>query len=219
MQQEPARLMEASEQLDQTPEPAVPGRREKRKQEIRERIEQAAYRLFRQRSIDSVSIEQICDQADVARRTFYGHYPNKQALLKALSQSRVRFTADDMVHRIMAEQADTPARINAMIDYMEENLAGYTDVDRALILQAPDALDDDHHLREVSDSLRGYLAQMFEEGQGAGDTSSAFSPGLLADMVVGTTNTMMVSWAVDPDYPIAEKLEEARRLFESVIKA
>lgn len=211
--------MEATDQLDQTPEPPVPGRREKRKQEIRDRIEQAAYRLFRQHGIDSVSIEQICDQADVARRTFYGHYPNKQALLNALSQSRVRFTADDLVHRIMAEQVDTPARINAMIDYMEENLAGYTAVDRALILQAPDAMDDDQHLREVSDSLRVYMTQMFEAGQAAGDTNAAFSAGLLADMVVGTTNTMIVSWAVNPDYPIGEKLEEARRLFESVIKA
>lgn len=211
--------MEATEQLDQSPEPPVQGRREKRKQEIRERIEQAAYGLFKQRGIEGVSIEQICDEADVARRTFYGHYPNKQALLNALSQSRVRFTADDMVHRIMAEQVNTPARIKAMIDYMEENLAGYTAVDRALILQAPDALEDDNHLREVSDSLRGYLAQMFRQGQAAGDTNREFSPGLLADMVIGTTNTMIVSWAVDPDYPISEKLEEARRLFESVVSA
>ena len=57
------------------------GRREKRKQEIRSRIEEAAYRLFKQQGIEETSIEQICIEADVARRTFYGHYPNKHALL------------------------------------------------------------------------------------------------------------------------------------------
>jgi AcrR family transcriptional regulator len=195
------------------------GRREKRKQEIRERIEEAAYALFKRHGIDEVSIEQICAGADVARRTFYGHYPNKQALLQAMSQSRVRFTADAMVQRVMQAQADTPARVDAMISYMEENLASYTAVDRALIVMAPGSLDDDSHLREVSDSLRDYLVELFARGQAEGDTSGAFSPALLADMVMGTINTMIVNWAANPDYPITEKLEEARRLFHSVIRA
>ena len=218
MQQERTRYMEATDNLDPIPAAQAPGRREKRKQEIRDRIQQAAYRLFKQHGIDEVSIEQICEGADVARRTFYGHYPNKQALLQALSQSRVRFSADDMMQRIMAEQADTPSRVAAMIRYMEENLAGYTAIDRALIILAPGSLDDDNHLREVSDSLRDYLAGMFAQGQADGDTSQAFSPDLLADMVVGTTNTLIVNWALDQDYPIGEKLEEARDLFESVIR-
>ena len=40
------------------------GRREKRKQEIRSRIEEAAYRLFREQGIEDTSIEQICVEAD-----------------------------------------------------------------------------------------------------------------------------------------------------------
>jgi AcrR family transcriptional regulator len=194
------------------------GRREKRKLETRERIEQAAYNLFKRQGIEAVSIEQICSVADVARRTFYGHYPNKQALLQSLSRSRVWFTADDMVSKLMAQHSDTASRVHAMIDYMEENLAGYGEVDRALILIAPGSLDEENHLREVSDSLRDHLAELFREGQDAGNVGARFSAELLADMVMGTTNTMIVNWAVNPNYPITEKLEEARRLFDSVIK-
>ena len=62
------------------------GRREKRKQEIRARIEDAAYALFKTQGIEETSIEQICVEADVARRTFYGHFPNKHALLGGLAQ-------------------------------------------------------------------------------------------------------------------------------------
>lgn len=194
------------------------GRREKRKLEIRERIEQAAYSLFKRDGIEAVSIEQICSVADVARRTFYGHYPNKQALLQSLSRNRVWFTADDMMSKLMAQHSDTASRVHAMIDYMEENLAGYGEVDRALILIAPGSLDEENHLREVSDSLRDHLAELFREGQGAGNVGARFSAELLADMVMGTTNTMIVNWAVNPNYPITEKLEEARRLFDAVIK-
>jgi len=196
---------------------AEPGRREKRKLEIRERIEQAAYDLFKDQGIDDVSIEQICEAADVARRTFYGHYPNKAALLQALSASRVWFTADNMMQRVMSKPSGTIARVDAMLDYMEENLANYSDVDRALILNVPGNLDSDNHLRQVSDSLRDYLAGIFQEGQVAGDTTTAFSPELLADMVMGTANTIVVNWAINPDETVATRLEEARALFKHVL--
>ena len=47
--------------------------------------------------------------------------------------------------------------------------------------------------------------------------SQTFSPELLSNMVMGTTNTLIVNWAVDPSYPIDARLEEARRLFDKVI--
>ena len=199
-------------------EPTIrPNRREKRKQEIRSRIEDAAYQLFKHEGIHDVSIEQICVAADVARRTFYGHYPNKQALLQALSQSRVWGTADKMIERIRETHESTSARMSAMINYMEQNLRTYRSVDRALILIAPESFDNKNHLRDVSNSLRDHFTEFFSYGQANGDTTKVYSPELLAEMVMGTINSMMVNWALNPEYPIFEKLEEARRLFTDVI--
>jgi AcrR family transcriptional regulator len=195
----------------------LPSRREKRKQEIRSRIEDAAYTLFKRDGIQEVSIEQICDAADVARRTFYGHYPNKQALLQSLSQSRVWGTADEMIQHIRDTHDSTLARMSAMIDYMEENLGTYEAVDRALILIGPSSFEEKNHLREVSNSLRDHFIEFFRSGQHKGDTSADFSPELLAEMVMGTINALMANWAINPDYPIFDKLEEARTLFERVI--
>ena len=36
-------------------------------------------------------------------------------------------------------------------------------------------------------------------------------------MVVGTLNTLTTSWAIDSSYPIFDKLEEARLMFERLI--
>jgi hypothetical protein len=36
-------------------------------------------------------------------------------------------------------------------------------------------------------------------------------------MIVGTLNTLTTSWAIDSDYPIFAKLEEARVMFEQLI--
>ena len=195
----------------------LPGRREKRKQEIRSRIEEAAYELFKRDGIQDVSIEQICGAADVARRTFYGHYPNKQALLHSLSQARVWDTADEMIQRIRETHESTPARMSAMIDYMEEKLATYEDVDRALTLITLNSFEDQNHLRDVSNSLRDHFIGFFKAGQHRGDTSSDYSPELMAEMVMGTINALITNWALNPDYPIFDKLEEARHLFFNVI--
>ena len=198
-------------------EPPV-GRREKRKQEIRARIEEAAYKLFKRQGIEDTSIEEICVQADVARRTFYGHYPNKHALLGGLGISRLYKQSEPMLRLLMDNHQSTRDRLAAMIDYIEANFAGYADIDRQLILMAPSifANDTEQH-REIGNSAIESFKQLIIAGQGIGDTRTDFSPEILATMVVGTLNTLTTSWAIDSSYPIFDKLEEARLLFESMI--
>jgi AcrR family transcriptional regulator len=198
-------------------EPPV-GRREKRKQEIRARIEEAAYKLFKRQGIEDTSIEEICVQADVARRTFYGHYPNKHALLGGLGISRLYKQSEPMLRLLMDNHQSTRDRLAAMIDYIEANFAGYADIDRQLILMAPSifAKDTEQH-REIGNSAIESFKQLIVAGQDIGDTRTDFSPEILATMVVGTLNTLTTSWAIDSSYPIFDKLEEARLLFESMI--
>jgi AcrR family transcriptional regulator len=195
----------------------LPGRREKRKQEIRQRIERAAYTLFKRKGIEATSIEQICMGADVARRTFYGHYPNKYALLQSLSRAKVWGSVDALLQEIMENHEATRHRLSAMINTMKQNIGSYEAIDRALILIMPSSSEDENHLRAVSETLKDQLRHIFEIGQKSGDTTSNYSADLLAEMVVGTTNTLLMSWAVDTGYPISDKLEEARLLFNQVI--
>jgi len=200
-------------------EVAPPSRRQKRKQETRDRIEDAAYALFKRHGIEAISIEQICRLADVARRTFYGHYPNKQALLESLSYNRIWSTADELIHDIMENHDTAWGRMSAMIDYMEANMSDYEDIDRALMCINPVSCEESNHLRDVSDTLQGHLERFFRIGRNNGDTTREYSPELLAEMAMGTLNTILATWATDPDYPLIDKLEEARRLFRAVIQS
>jgi len=49
--------------------------------ELRERIQQAAFRLFREQGFDHTSVDQIVDVAGVAKGTFFNFYRTKQAVL------------------------------------------------------------------------------------------------------------------------------------------
>ena len=194
------------------------GRREKRKQEIRARIEEAAYTLFQRQGIEDTSIEQICLEADVARRTFYGHFTNKHALLGGLGISRLYNRAEPMLTEIMASQASTRGRLEAMIDYIESAFAAMNDIDRQLILVGPTAFAEDQDTqREIGNSAMLSFTQLISAGVEQGDVNNEFSPEILASTVVGTLNMLTMSWCIDSRFPVFAKLEEARRLFEKLI--
>ncbi len=195
----------------------LPGRREKRKQEIRARIQDAAYALFRDQGIKDTSIEQICTSADVARRTFYGHYPDKQALLRELSRTRVFNTAEGLIEEVMVEHRGTVKRLAAIFTYIENNIAAYTEIDRKLILVTPTSDQEDNHLRDISYSLQDHFRDIFQAGIHNGDLSGRFSADILAEMVIGTFNNMVMRWAAEPGFPIFEKLAEARDLFNHIL--
>ena len=197
---------------------APTGRREKRKQEIRSRIEDAAYKLFKEKGIEDTSIEQICVQADVARRTFYGHFPNKHTLLGGLGISRLYNQSEPMLRLLMENHHSTRARLEAMIDYIESNFSTYQDIDRRLILIAPSAFaEDTEKQREIGNSASASFTRLITAGIDLGDVQTDFSPEILAAMVVGTLNMLTTSWAMNSNYPIFAKLEEARGMFERLI--
>jgi AcrR family transcriptional regulator len=194
------------------------GRREKRKQEIRARIEDAAYRLFKLQGVEETSIEQICVEADVARRTFYGHFANKHALLGGLGVSRIYNQTEPMLRQLMADQSTTRGRLAAMIDYIASNFSTYQDIDLQLILIAPATLaENTEQQREIGNSASASFTQLISAGLELGDVRTEFSPEILAAMVVGTLNMLTTSWAMNPDYPIFANLEEARGMFEKLI--
>lgn len=194
------------------------GRREKRKLEIRSRIEEAAYKLFKRQGVEETSIEQICVEADVARRTFYGHFANKHALLGGLGISRLYTQSEPMLNLLMANHHSTRARLEAMIEYIASNFATFDEFDRQLILIAPSIFAENaEQQREIGNSASASFTRLITAGLELGDVRSDFSPEILAAMVVGTLNMLTTSWAMNSDYPIFNSLEEAQKMFEQLI--
>jgi AcrR family transcriptional regulator len=58
----------------------VAGLRERKKAQTRERIASVALELFSRRGFEAVTIEEICEAAEVARATLFSYFPTKEAL-------------------------------------------------------------------------------------------------------------------------------------------
>lgn len=72
--------------------PVPVSRRERKKQEARRRIYQAAVRLFIEKGFDATTVDEIAGRADVAKGTVFNYFPHKTSFLAAL--------ADDWTDRV-----------------------------------------------------------------------------------------------------------------------
>jgi AcrR family transcriptional regulator len=95
------------------------GRRERRKEEMRSQIFQAAMRLFERKGVFDTTVEEITESADVAKGTFFNYFPSKEAILTKLADRQVG------VIQQAAERARTaPSMRPVLIDMAHELSAG-----------------------------------------------------------------------------------------------
>lgn len=65
-------------------------RLERRARQTRMLLQQALWELLRRQRFESITIQEIAEQADVNRTTLYAHFPDKFALLEATLRARFR---------------------------------------------------------------------------------------------------------------------------------
>src|SRR6266566_7973710 len=100
-------------------EPQADGRRERRKEEMRSQIFQAAMRLFERKGVFDTTVEEITESADVAKGTFFNYFPSKEAILTKLADRQVG------VIQKSAERARTqPSMRPVLIDMAHELSSG-----------------------------------------------------------------------------------------------
>ncbi len=70
-------------------------RRERKKEATRRRIFESAISLFRERGFEATTVDEITEQADVGRGTFFNYFPRKEAVLAHLSEARVALAEEN----------------------------------------------------------------------------------------------------------------------------
>src|SRR5580692_7454566 len=87
-------------------------------------------KLLIKKAFEDISIQEIADEATLNRATFYLHYPDKNALLQAMTESRFR----DLVERRGITFTDCHGALRAIAlgvcDYLAESLSCPTQLAR-----------------------------------------------------------------------------------------
>lgn len=89
---------------------AEPARTDRRRVRTRAALMKAGQALFATRSVDAVSIDDIVAAADVAKGSFYNHFPDKEALARALGEE-VRRGVEQLAGEVNAGLPDPGERV------------------------------------------------------------------------------------------------------------
>jgi AcrR family transcriptional regulator len=184
-----------------------PGRRERRRAELRERIFRAALRLFAERGFTATTVGDITEAADVGKGTFFNYFPSKEHVLAAFGEVQVgkveaavadprvareplRATMQRLVHAL----AEEPGRSARLVRALFVGIATSAPV-RALVLA------------NLERGRQG-LAQLFVLGQRRGEVRRGIEPLRLAHLFQRALFGTMVLWAVDPQGELRERMDE-----------
>lgn len=85
-------------------------RMDRRRVRTRAALLRAGQELFAERSVDGVSIDDIVAAAQVAKGSFYNHFPDKEALARELSDA-ARASVEEMTATLSVGVADPAERV------------------------------------------------------------------------------------------------------------
>ncbi|MBX4862585.1 TetR family transcriptional regulator [Rhizobium bangladeshense] len=187
------------------------GRRERKRRETRERIEQAAMSLFLQRGFEATTIEDITEAADVSKRSFFDYFPSKEEVVFAWQDA----FADRLMAAIAARPADESsvtaveaaitATVIAAVD--EPGLALGDLIHRTPALKARDQLKYAKLEQKLAEAL------LLRKG---GDPLERPRMRVLAATVIGALRVGAELWQQRP--PSASPQDFAREIFADLWK-
>jgi AcrR family transcriptional regulator len=175
---------------------------ERRKLEVREKIFAAAFELFLSKGVAATTIEEICERADIANRTFFNHFATRQDMIRALAQRRLV-----NLHDVVFDRADQPipARLIGLFDDIATALVGSGDTYREII---GEMLATSGYGIQRGSNLHDTFVELVKEGVARGEVSARHDAQTLADIIVGALSGGIVNWTVDRTYSLETNLHD-----------
>jgi AcrR family transcriptional regulator len=189
---------------------AVSTRRERRKHELRRRILDASVALFDAQGVADTTVSRICEQADVAQKTFFNHFATKQQLLRELAGEALERLCVDL-EEIGKLPGGTALRIAAFFRKIAEEAESAGPMHRELLTEMIHVAQDAGSEPEQARRLHAAFGALLRDGRAEGDVSRADSLATQTEMLLGAFYALMFNWAHLEGYPLRRQSAAAAR--------
>ena len=194
----------------------TPSRVDRRVQELRARVLETASELFDTNGIEATKLDDICEAADVAKRTLCNHFPTKAHLVQALSRDAVsRMVA--LIDGARSSGGTTHERISLLFEKMCESAEDRGPIHRESVgafFQAahgtPDATD-------ASTRLSDALLTLLEEGSRK-ELPRGCKPETFAELVLGSIYSTTLEWIHRDDYDFEVHMRDISKLLIGMLR-
>lgn len=156
----------------------------------RRMLMEALAKLLMQKDFNDISIQEIADEATLNRATFYLHYPDKNALMQAMTASRFR----ELIARRGLSFSDCDGALRAIAlgvcDYLAETTGCPTQLAKM----------------SLEGSIIPVVESMFREGSAKHPAAPGVDPELLATTAAWAIFGAARRWYQTPDRIPAEEM-------------
>jgi AcrR family transcriptional regulator len=193
------------------------GRRERRKLEVRNRILEASFSLFEQKGIEATKVLEICERADVARKTFFNYFPSKRHLLREIAHASLFQLLLDL-EEVRKHSGSSEDRILFFFEKLADNADEAGPMHRELLTEFVHVAHESGTEHEQARKLHAAFAAVIAEGRDAGDLSDQHSAETQTEMLMGAFYVLMFNWANLDAYPLRQRaLATARFLADAMV--
>jgi len=205
----------ASKGMEQDQEHTL-SRRERKKRETRKRILDAAVSLISQRSYDDVRIEDICTAADVANATFFLHFPNKPALVRAFGEE----ITERLNGGILDPDLTASGQLEKLLASYVQEWRSHRNLMQQIVLEFVSKRDPAPSFNEVAPGLLDLVARTIRRGQERSEFLGRIEPEIAALALVAAWNATAISSARSGDMAGASRaLWQTLELFLDGLKS
>ncbi|MBC2722856.1 TetR/AcrR family transcriptional regulator [Desulfosporosinus sp.] len=174
-----------------------PNRQERKKTQTRGLIFEAAMELFLKQGYDDTTVEQIVAKADVAKGTFFNHFPTKDAILSELGRQRVEL-AEVLLQKEFSLLSSAQEKIICLLEVFgqvnEENKEITELVLRNTFVQMfSDVEQEKQNQQEFISVIEGLVS----EGQVQGEFVNNAEPRHAAEIIAGMYFFTLYQWVQD----------------------
>jgi len=192
---------------------AEPGRRERKKEEVRRRILDRAVELFEKEGFDNVTMERIAEAADVAKGTLYNYFPVKEAILSAYMQKYTRDLAPG-IDRIIASAPDTRSRLIALFRQHADWIKDRQDLTEKYISHRMSVPLRSLREPEMRSGFEEHLTRILVLGQETGDVRPDIDARVLSGCVTSFYTWVYFGWlSVPEDFDLDQAIRSTVDLF------
>jgi AcrR family transcriptional regulator len=192
--------------------PARVSRRERRKDEVRQRLFRAAVHLFGTRGFSATTVEDITRAADVGKGTFFNYFRTKEMLLSDWAERRL-----DILRAAGAEAQETDAPVREVLrrlffNLMEEPMRSHC-MARCMLLGLLGSEPIAGLAEGTAARAREILGEIMKAGQQRGEIRRDATAADLAQLFQQTFFGFMHLWVLIPNQSLSRRLNTSFDLF------
>lgn len=195
-------------------------RTERKKGATKKRIISVAMDLFSKQGFEQTTVEQIAEEADIAKGTIYNHFPVKEAIICEHVQRIIREQGPEVLSQIR-QLPDTRSRLITVLrksmDWMNVNLNN--DIYEKYFIYRMQTIVYSIKDQSLRSGVSGVLEEILELGKEAGEIRQDVSSVVLAGHLETIASFTAIGWVTRPEcFAINEAIEMNVDIFLNGVK-